>query len=167
MSKGTKKILIVIVVALLVLAIIWAIYEGYKPEPASVNATTELPDENKGIDNIINDFVENETVNETKNVVVNTNKNDSSNESKQEDSNDNSEDNKGSEVVYGTSETREEKAISLAKEYYKDKYGSLDGISFRYDSVYGDGRHIIVASSNGKTVAFLFVNLNTNLVEEK
>ena len=64
MSKGAKRFLIVIVVAIVVLAIIWIVYEANKPEPASINAATELPDENKGIDNIINDFVENEVVSE-------------------------------------------------------------------------------------------------------
>ena len=59
MSKGAKRFLIVIVAATVVLAIIWMVYEANKPEPASINVATELPDENKGIDNIINDFVEN------------------------------------------------------------------------------------------------------------
>ena len=60
MSKGAKSFLVIVVIVLLVLGIVWAVYENYKTEPANINATTDLPDENKGIDNIINDFVENE-----------------------------------------------------------------------------------------------------------
>ena len=63
---------------------------------------------------------------------------------------------------------REEKAEKLAKEYYEDEYGNTDDIYFRYDSVYGDGRYIVVArNSSGATVAFLFVNLDTGIVTKK
>ena len=169
MSKNTKTVLVIIVIALLTLAIIWAVYESYKPEPASINTTTNLPDENKGLDNIINDFVVNEVNNnvEEENIVEEENKNNINQQEKEEDNNEN-ENTESSEVVPGTSETREEKAIELAKEFYEEEYGSTDGIYFRYDSVYKDGRHIIVASSDGgKTVAFLFVDLNTGLVQKK
>ena len=152
MSNGAKKILIVIVVALLALAIIWVIYEANKPEPASVNVATELPNENKGIDNIINDFVENEVTNETDKEIVN------------EDSKDN---NTSSELMPGTNESRKERAVELAKEYYEEKYGSSEGIYFRCDSVYKDGRYLVIAGKDAKTVAFLYVDLRTELVEER
>ena len=45
MSKGGKSFLIVVVIVLLVLGIVWAVYENYKTEPANINATTDLPDE--------------------------------------------------------------------------------------------------------------------------
>lgn len=176
MSKNGKTFLIVIVVVLLALGIIWAVYENYKTEPANVNATTDLPDENKGIDNIINDFVENALTNEEVGTNVledsentqktETDENDSSNSSdyknSEEESNGNS-----SEVVEGTTTSRQEKAIKLAKEYYEEEYGSSDDIYFRYDGVNGEGKHIVVASSNAVTVAFLIVDLNTGLVTEK
>ena len=46
-----------------------------------------------------------------------------------------------SEVVPGTTASREERAVELAKEYYAEEYGSTDGVYFRYDSVNSDGRY--------------------------
>lgn len=175
MSKGGKTFLILVIIVLLALGIMWAVYENYKTEPANINATTDLPDENKGIDNIINDFVENEIVNsvEEANVVSEdstTLEEENASSSGDSNSNENVEDtNKGSssEVVEGTTMSREERAIELAKEYYEEEYGDSDGIYFRYDGVNGEGKHIVVASSNAVTVAFLIVDLNTGLVTEK
>lgn len=174
MSKGGKTFLILVIIVLLALGIMWAVYENYKTEPANINATTDLPDENKGIDNIINDFVENEIVNsvEEANVVSedSTTLEENASSSGDSNSNENVEDtNKGnsSEVVEGTTMSREERAIELAKEYYEEEYGDSDDIYFRYDGVNGEGKHIVVASSNAVTVAFLIVDLNTGLVTEK
>ena len=165
MSNGTKKILIVIVVALLALAIIWVIYEANKPEPASVNVATELPNENKGIDNIINDFVENEVTNETDKEIVNEDSQED--EEKTEENTDSKDSNTSSELIPGTNESRKERAVELAKEYYEEKYESSEGIYFRCDSVYKDGRYLVIAGKDAKTVAFLYVDLRTELVEER
>ena len=165
MSKNTKKILGIVVIVILILVAIWVVYENVKPEPASVNISNDLPDENVGIDNIINDIFENEVTNTVSNETVNeiidkgTNKN--------EESNTNQVDKEDSETVSGTATTRKEKAIELAKEYYEEEYGSTEGIYFRYDSIYGDGRYIVIASSEGRTVAFLFVDLKTGVVTKK
>lgn len=164
MSKGAKRFLIVIVIAIVVLAIIWIVYEANKPEPASINAATELPDENKGIDNIINDFVENEVVSEED---ENANEDATAGE-KEEEVTDTNSGNSSSELMPGTNESREERAVELAKEYYEDEYGSLDGIYFRCDSVYKDGRYVVtVTSGPNETLAFLYVDLRTELVEER
>lgn len=164
MSKGAKRFLIVIVVAIVVLAIIWIVYEANKPEPASINAATELPDENKGIDNIINDFVENEVVSEED---ENANEDATAGE-KEEVVTDTNSGNSSSELMPGTNESREERAVELAKEYYEEEYGSLDGIYFRCDSVYKDGRYVVTATSGpNETLAFLYVDLRTELVEER
>ncbi len=164
MSKGAKRFLIVIVVAIVVLAIIWIVYEANKPEPASINAATELPDENKGIDNIINDFVENEVVSEED---KNANEDATAGE-KEEVVTDTNSGNSSSELMPGTNESREERAVELAKEYYEEEYGSLDGIYFRCDSVYKDGRYVVtVTSGPNETLAFLYVDLRTELVEER
>ena len=176
MSKSGKSFLIVVVIVLLVLGIVWAVYENYKTEPANINATTDLPDENKGIDNIINDFVENAIVNtvEEKNVLeennatdneeVSSNKTDDSNSN---NNNDSTSSGNSSEIVEGTTTSRGEKAIELAKDYYEEEYGNSNDIYFRYDGVNTEGKHIVVASSNAVTVAFLIVDLNTGLVTEK
>ncbi len=164
MSKGAKRFLIVIVVAIVVLAIIWIVYEANKPEPASINAATELPDENKGIDNIINDFVENEVVSEED---ENANEDATAGE-KEEVVTDTNSGNSSSELMPGTNESREERAVELAKEYYEEEYGSLDGIYFRCDSVYKDGRYVVtVTSGPNETLAFLYVDLRTEIVEER
>ena len=164
MSKGAKRFLIVIVIAIVVLAIIWIVYEANKPEPASINAATELPDENKGIDNIINDFVENEVASEED---ENANEDATAGE-KEEVVTDTNSGNSSSELMPGTNESREERAVELAKEYYEEKYGSLDGIYFRCDSVYKDGRYVVtVTSGPNETLAFLYVDLRTELVEER
>lgn len=164
MSKGAKRFLIVIVIAIVVLAIIWIVYEANKPEPASINAATELPDENKGIDNIINDFVENEVVSEED---ENANEDATAGE-KEEEVTDTNSGNSSSELMPGTNESREERAVELAKEYYEEEYGSLDGIYFRCDSVYKDGRYVVtVTSGPNETLAFLYVDLRTELVEER
>lgn len=172
MSKGAKSFLVIVVIVLLVLGIVWAVYENYKTEPANINATTDLPDENKGIDNIINDFVENEIVNtvEEANVVEDTttdNEGVSANNSNSNENSDSSSSGNSSEVVEGTSTSREERAIELAKEYYEEEYGNSDDLYFSYEGVNGEGKHIVRASSNAVNVAFLIVDLNTGLVTEK
>ena len=172
MSKGGKSFFIVVVIVLLVLGIVWAVYENYKTEPANINATTDLPDENKGIDNIINDFVENEMINtvEEANVVEDTttdNEEVSGNNSNSNENSDSSSSGNSSEVVEGTSTSREERAIELAKEYYEEEYGNSDDLYFSYEGVNGEGKHIVRASSNAVNVAFLIVDLNTGLVTEK
>lgn len=172
MSKGAKSFLVIVVIVLLVLGIVWAVYENYKTEPANINATTDLPDENKGIDNIINDFVENEMINtvEEANVVEDTttdNEKVSGNNSNSNENSDSSSSGNSSEVVEGTSTSREERAIELAKEYYEEEYGNSDDLYFSYEGVNGEGKHIVRASSNAVNVAFLIVDLNTGLVTEK
>lgn len=165
MNKSTKKIIGIIIIILLVLAVSGAIYISVKPKETSIEPSNKLLDETV---NTINDVVENEIVNETvENEVINeisneeqTNKNEQNVEKPVDNGND-------SEVVEGTTQSREEKAVELAKKYYEKEYGSTEGVYFRYDSINGDGRYRVVASSNGKTVAFLLVDLNTEIVTQK
>ena len=71
-------------------------------------------------------------------------------------------------VVGPTASGKTKMAVELAKEYYKEEYGSLDGIYFRCDSVYKDGRYVVtVTSGPNETLAFLYVDLRTELVEER
>lgn len=165
MSKNNKKILGIVIIVILILAIVWLVYENIKPQPTSINTTNELPDENKGIDNIINDLFENEVVNEEVNVTTN----EIANETVNDDNTENKEENSStSETVEGTTLSRKEKAIEIAKKYYKEKYGSTDGIYFTCEEVNGDGRYIVRAGSAGTVNnKFLLVNLDTELVTEK
>ena len=87
---------------------------------------------------------------------------------KEEEETDTNSGNSSSELMPGTNESREERAVELAKEYYEEEYGSLDGIYFRCDSVYKDGRYVVtVTSGPNETLAFLYVDLRTELVEER
>lgn len=172
MNKNTKKIIGIVIILVLILAVVWVVYESFKPEPASINSSNELPDENKGLDNLINDVMMNEinnTVNEVSNNEIDEDTDKNEGNSQNGETTDNSEDgNNNSETVDGSATTREEKAIKLAKEYYEKEYGSTDGIYFRYDSISGDGKYRVIASqSGGRTVAFLLVDLSTGEVTKK
>ena len=170
MSKSTKRLLGIVVIVVLILAIVWMVYENLKPESASVHTANELTNVNKELDNIINDLFENEPINEETNVIANEIVNETVNDDEKADNEtvNKEENNNTSETVEGTTLSREEKAEKLAKEYYEDEYGSVEGIYFRYDSIYGDGRYIVVArNSSGATVAFLFVDLSTGKVTRK
>lgn len=174
MSKNTKIIIIAIVIIVLLAAIIWVVYESFKSEPASIGETNVLPNENMGIDNVTNEFLEEGTnnINETNsldtNVVANELEDEQvSSEATTNEANDNN-GNKDSEKVYGTVADREARAVELAKEYYAEEYGSTDGVYFRYDSVNSDGRYRVVAgSAEGGSNKFLLVNLSTGEVQEK
>ena len=167
MGKNGKKFLIIIVIALLILAITWIFYENYKTEPANVNTTISKPDENKGIDNIINDFIEVEATNTTENGDEPSQEDETITDNSQSEANPNNSENK-SEVVSGTATSREEQAIEIAKEYYEKEYGSYEGLSFSA-SVYKDGRYIVTVGSAelGIDNKFFLVDLSTELVEER
>ena len=168
MNKNVKKAITLVIIALLILAIVWVVYEAIKPDSAEIKPTSDLPNENMGIDNIINVFKEN---NETEQNVIANEIEEQEDEKEniveeKEDSSKNTQNN--SEVVSGTSQTREEKAVELAKEFYKEKYGEPKNIYFEYNSVYKDGRYIVTAGKAGESNnKFFFVDLNTGLVTEK
>lgn len=164
MSKNSKKIIGVIIILALILALIWIVYESVKPETVSISASNELPNENMGLDNIINNIFENTVTNTvSENEIINeVNQNVVEDETETEVSNDHS------EVVSGTNTSREERAIELAKEYYEEEYGDISEIYFSCEEIYNDGRYIIRAGSAGSGInMFLFVDLDTEIVTEK
>ncbi len=168
MNKNIKKVLLVLVVALIIFAIIWMAYELIKPEPASINPVNELPNENMGLDNVINDILEDEeknTVNE--NVVEEDDDDNSENVVEEETNKENNSNDNDSEIVSGSSTNRKEKAVELAKKYYEKEYGSTDGIYFEYDSIHSDGRYIVRAGTADTKTVWLLVDINTEIVTEK
>ena len=175
MSKSVKKVIAVIVVLVLILAVIWVVYESVKPEPASISATNELPNENMGLDNIINDIFENETNSTNENEVVNEtvqNNIDEVNETENDENtivnNDSNDSSNSSEVVSGTNTSREERAIEYAKQYYEEEYGSTDEIYFSCDQINGDGRYVVRVGTAGQGMnMFLIVNIDNGEVTEK
>ncbi len=166
MSKGTKKVIGIIVVVALIVGICYLAYESANPDTVSIGATNEVPNENMGVSNEVNEVNENELTNEVEqNEVVNEVAEEPEDDETQEPVN---EENGESEVVTGTNLSREEKAVELAKEYYEEQYGSAEGIYFSYEDVKGDGRYIVTAGTAGSgSNRFFFVNLTTGEVEEK
>ena len=173
MSKSVKKVIAVIVVLVLILAVIWVVYESVKPEPASISATNELPNENMGLDNIINDIFEDETNSTNENEVVNETVQNNIDEDTDTTENNNSSDNtdnnsNNSEVVSGTNTSREERAIEYAKQYYEEEYGSTDEIYFSCEEIYGDGRYSVRVGTAGQGMnMFLLVNIDNGEVTER
>ena len=175
MNKNVKMAIVLVIIAILALAIVWMVYEAIKPDSAEIKPTSDLPNENMGIDNIINDFTESNVINEIEqNIVTNeTEENKEEDNENTADKDNNSEESpnatqSNSEVVSGTSQTREERAVELAEKFYKEKYGEPKDIYFEYDSVYKDGRYIVTAgNAGGSNSKFFFVDINTGLVTEK
>ena len=175
MNKNVKMAIVLVIIAILALAIVWMVYEAIKPDSAEIKPTSDLPNENMGIDNIINDFTESNVINEIEqNIVTNeTEENKEEDNENTADKDNNSEESpnatqSNSEVVSGTSQTREERAVELAEGFYKEKYGEPKDIYFEYDSVYKDGRYIVTAgNAGGSNSKFFFVDINTGLVTEK
>lgn len=166
MKKGTKRVIGAVIAILLILVIAWLIYESVKSDTVSIGATNEIPNENMGITNEVGNFIEDDTTNTI-------NQNETTIEAVPEENNSEAEEeiknnNEGeSEVVSGTTTSREERAVELAKEYFEKEYGSTDGIYFEYDSVNGDGRHIVRAGTADTGTMYLLVNLSTGEVAEK
>lgn len=163
MKKGTKKIIWAIIAIIVILALAWLVYESVKPETVSIGATNELPNENMGMENSINELSEEiETNTEVTNevakneVVAKEEKPDKKTEEKKPES----------EIVSGNKESREERAVELAKEYYEEEYGSSDGIYFEYDSINEDGRYIVRAGTADTGTIYLLVDLDTEDVSE-
>lgn len=166
MKKGTKTLIVALVIVLLIAGISWAAYEKAGEKVADLPEVNETPNENMGITNKVDDLVENEIANTVQNEIANeTTGNEVSEENNVDEENNNTSD---SEVITGTNATREEKAVEIAKKYYEETYGSTEGIYFTYDSVNGDGRYRVIAGTAGSSSnKFLIVNINTGEVTEK
>lgn len=166
MKKGTKTLIVALVIVLLIAGISWAAYEKAGEKVADLPEVNETPNENMGITNKVDDLMENEIANTVQNEIANeTTVNEVSEENNVDEENNNTSD---SEVITGTNATREEKAVEIAKKYYEETYGSTEGIYFTYDSVNGDGRYRVIAGTAGSSSnKFLIVNINTGEVTEK
>lgn len=169
MSKGAKKVLGVIIIVILIVLVSWIVYRGTQTEPASINETNELPNEDMEMANEVNEInvveeeniVEENTTESEKNV-DNEDETEPQTQSEEAESSTTS----STEVVSGTKASREERAVELAKEYYENEYGSAEGIDFEVDDVDGGGRYIVRYGTANASM-FLYVNLNTGTVSEK
>ena len=156
-----KKVLGVIIIVILIFAVIWLVYENTKAEPANINAMNETQNENMGMSNVIEDLYGEDSTN-----TVNEPQEEINDEVETEEPQvENKENN--TEIVSGTTASREERAIEIAKEYYEQEYGDADSTLFGYESVYGDGRYIIRVGTAGSSMnLWLLVNLETGEVTE-
>lgn len=177
MNQNTKKIIIAVVILILILAIIWIVYECFKPETIETDASNVLPNENTGIDNVTNDFIEDanmineindENANDIANKVVKEEQNTDKTGNKADNEKNNGNNGKqDSEKGHGTVKERKTRAVELAKEFYEDKYGNADELNFAYEALNGDGRYIVRAGKPGVgSNKFFYVDLDKEMVEE-
>ena len=153
MSKGIRNTIIVIIIILLVFAILFAVYTHNKTQPMDANAVEDniLPDPNSGLENMLNDILDETTDDEEP---ENTEK--AKNEVTQSDiDNDN------------VMTPKETKAINLVKEQWKKKWGSLDDVSFNV-SVQSDGKYGVTVydTTTTQTIKFYVVDVDTEIVKE-
>lgn len=172
MKKETKTITIIVLAVVIILALIWGLYATFKTEESAVNPANNLSDESMGLSDTANSINENAITNsEAQNEVANETTDETGNEVVDEEVTEPeaTESNTGSEseIVTGTTASREDRAEELAKEYYEKEYGSADEIYFTYQSVNSDGRYIIRAgNADSGTNMFLYVNIDTGKVSE-
>ena len=169
MSKPVKIVLIVLIVALLIFGVIFAVYSEFKTEPMDANSQQEniLDDANEGLNNLINDiFDENQENEEVQNNEDNTDVTNT------ENSNNNKEEEPEKETnssLEGQTTPGEKKAVDLVKDEWKKEWGSLDGVSFNNVSIQSDGKYL-VAVNDSKTTRLIhsyIVDISTGVVEEK
>ena len=162
MTKTTKNILITIVIAILVFALICIIYQHYsqKPLPKTVIGEGEiLPDANSGLENIINDILD-ENVTEP-----------------EEDEKKQAENETESTVTVSSNSTeddgnqmtpKETKAINLVKKKCTEQFGGLEGIAFNI-SIQNDGKYLVTVydTKTTRTITGYIVDVTTEVVTEK
>lgn len=159
MNKTIKNSILVIGIIIVLLGIIWFVYDMVKTEPADSNSVDmNLADENTGLDNIINELFDNVQTNE-----LVENKIDNTNTSK--DLNDNENDNSNNTINSETVTSKEDKAIELVKQ----EWGGTEGVYFRNESIDEQGRYIVSVRDRSTTnsLAFFVVDVNTGLVTKQ
>ena len=97
MKKGTKTLIVALVIVLLIAGISWAAYEKAGEKVADLPEVDETSNENMGITNKVDDLVENEIANTVQNEIANeTTVNEVSGENNVDEENNNTSD---SEVI--------------------------------------------------------------------
>ena len=171
MKKETKTITTIVLAVVIILALIWGLYATFGVEESSVNPANNLSNESIGLSDTSNSVAENAITNtETQNEVVNEVANEVVEEEANEQEateNDNSSSESESEVVSGTTTSREEKAVELAKQYYEEEYGSTDEVYFTSKEINSDWRYIVrTGNADSGTNMFLYVNIDKGEVSE-
>ena len=175
MSKGVRNTIIVIAIILVLFILIFVVYQQFKTEPMDANSTAEnvLQDANTGLENMLNEILNQETsqnvVNDTKNQEIQNvqtsqeqdNQTVNQSNSVQEDEEELTEDD-------NRMTPREEKAIKLAQEEWKKNWGNLDDVSFNV-IVQSDGRYGVTVydATTTKSIEFYIVDVDTEIVTER
>ena len=175
MSKGIRNTIIVIAIIIVLFIIVFVLYQNFQTEPMDANSTGEnvLQDANTGLENMLNEILNEET---NQNIVNNTeNQTTQENETVQEQvsqtANQNSSETESDEGLTEDDNRmtpREEKAIELVKEEWKQNWGSLDGVSFNV-SVQNDGKYGVTVydTTTTESIQFYIVDVDTEIVTEK
>ena len=166
MKKGTKTLIGVLIVIILVIVIAWLVYDNTKSKTASVNGKNNIPNAGAEVSNSEENVIQNEEVNNivAENEIVSNEV--VANETNEEETEE--PENNKSEVVSGTNASREEKALQLAEDYYEENYGNAEDVYFNNQGVNGDGNYIVRAGVAGVgSYRYFIVNLDTEEVTEK
>ena len=172
MSKTTRNILIVVVIVLLVFAIILAVYNQFKSEPMDANVEKEniLDDANAGLENLINDILE-ENEENSNNIDDNSESNNVSKNTQTSNTNvqNQSSSDNTSNVTENQTTPGEQKAIELVKTEWKKEWGDLDGVSFNNVAIRDDGKYEVSVndSKTTKVIHRYIVDTDTGIVEER
>lgn len=170
MSKTNRNILITIVVVLLIFGISIALYSHFKSEPMNANIENNniLDDANKGLENLINDIL-NEENNENNEDNENNENKEESNVNKQNDINTENTNKDDTNNIGNQTTPGEKKALELVKKEWKKKWGDLSGVSFNNESIQSDGKYVISVNDSKTTrvIRRYIVDTYTGIVEEK
>ncbi len=171
MNKTTRNILIIVVIVLLAFGIILAVYNHFKTEPIDANMANEniLDDANTGLDNIINDILDEDNVENAENEEEAKNTENEKTNTQASSSKTNTQSSKNDNKVDLESTSGEKKAIELAKKEWKKEWGNLNDVSFNNVMVQGDGKYVVSVNDSTTTevIRFYVVDIKTGIVEEK
>lgn len=176
MTKEMKTVLIIIGIILVIFAIIFAVYQYFQEEPMNANtigAANVLEDANTGLENMLNEILEEGNVQNTENATndvensqagsgqSNTNSNSNASTNQDQNQEDLTEDD-------NRATPREEKAIELVKEEWIKNWGNTDGVSFSV-SVQEDGKYGVTVydASSTEYIILYVVDVDTGIVKEK
>lgn len=172
MNKATRNILIAVVIVLLIFGISLAVYNHFKSEPIDANVDKDniLDDANRGLENLINDILE-EDDNSENNINEENTQNNNTNTENTNTQNQVSTTTKDDETEQVENQTTpgEKKAIELVKAAWEKEWGNLDGVSFNNESIQADGKYVISVNDSKTTrvVRRYAVDTSTGIIEEK
>ena len=158
MGKTTKKFLVIIVIAIVVIFVLVCLeYQHFRFEPISANNVETkgniLPDPNQGLNNMLNEIldynIETEVKTEEKKNKTTTASNDSVEDKNQ-------------------MTPKENKAINLVKDVWTKDWGNLDDVSFNV-SIQSDGKYYVTVYDTVTThlIKGYIVDVSTEIVTEK